>query len=104
MLYEVITNPGYLGSSQQFRTGYAVPIEKDANQEKADELRRLIRPFLLRRLKTDKSIIRDLPEKMESHIYVTLTREQVTLYQAVVNEVKQSAEKLTGIARRGMIV
>ncbi len=97
-------NPGYLGSAQQFRTGYAVPIEKDANQEKAEELRRLIRPFLLRRLKTDKNIIRDLPEKMESRIFVTLTREQVTLYQAVVNEVKQAAEKLTGIARRGMIL
>ncbi|WP_319580138.1 DEAD/DEAH box helicase [uncultured Methanospirillum sp.] len=97
-------NPGYLGSAQQFRIGYSVPIEKDANQEKAEELRRLIRPFLLRRLKTDKNIIRDLPEKMESRIFVTLTREQVTLYQAVVNEVKQAAEKLTGIARRGMIL
>ncbi|MDD1728831.1 MAG: DEAD/DEAH box helicase, partial [Methanospirillum sp.] len=97
-------NPGYLGSGQQFRTRYAVPIEKDHNQEKAEELRRLIHPFLLRRLKTDRNIIRDLPEKMESRIFVTLTKEQVTLYQAVVNEVKSAADNLTGIARRGMIL
>jgi hypothetical protein len=97
-------NPGYLGSAQQFRIGYAVPIEKDGSQEKAEELRRLIRPFMLRRLKTDKNIIRDLPEKMESRVFVTLTREQVTLYQAIVNDVIQAAEKLTGIARRGMIL
>lgn len=97
-------NPGYLGSSQQFRVGYATPIERDHDPDKTAELRRLIRPFLLRRLKTDKNIICDLPEKMESRVFVTLTKEQVTLYQAVVNEVKHVADSLTGIARRGMIL
>ncbi|MFH0966639.1 MAG: DEAD/DEAH box helicase [Methanobacteriota archaeon] len=97
-------NPGYLGGSQQFKEQYAIPIERDHDHHKTIEMRRLIRPFLLRRLKTDRSIIQDLPDKVESRLYVTLTREQVTLYQAVVNQVRDTADSLSGIARRGMIL
>jgi SNF2 family DNA or RNA helicase len=97
-------NPGYLGSYQQFKEQYAVPVERDHDPCKTAGLRRLIRPFLLRRLKTDRNIIRDLPEKVESRLYVTLTREQVTLYQAVVDQVRETAYSLSGIARRGMIL
>lgn len=97
-------NPGYLGSSQQFKEQYAAPIERDHDQYKMAELRRLIRPFLLRRLKTDQNVIQDLPDKVESRLYVTLTKEQGTLYQAVVNQVRDSADSLSGIARRGMIL
>ncbi|HWQ66126.1 MAG TPA: DEAD/DEAH box helicase [Methanospirillum sp.] len=97
-------NPGYLGSSGHFQEMYANPIERSQDAGRAEELRRLVRPFLLRRLKTDRTIISDLPEKMEYKIYCTLTREQATLYQAVVNGIAESMEHLDGIARRGAIL
>jgi SNF2 family DNA or RNA helicase len=81
-------NPAYLGGEKEFRSRFAVPIERYQNREAGDRLRRLVRPFVLRRLKTDPTVIADLPTKTEMKVYCTLTREQATLYRAVVKDMR----------------
>ncbi|HWQ65031.1 MAG TPA: DEAD/DEAH box helicase [Methanospirillum sp.] len=97
-------NPGYLGSFTTFQKMYATPIEKGGADEKAAELRRIIRPFLLRRVKTDKTVISDLPEKMEMEVYCTLTHEQAALYQSTVNDLARDLQSVAGIARKGRVL
>jgi len=97
-------NPGYLGSQQSFRAGFALPIERYQDQEAAARLRKRVQPFILRRVKTDPTIIQDLPEKMENKVYCTLTPEQATLYQAVVEDAMRQVEEAEGIQRRGMVL
>jgi SNF2 family DNA or RNA helicase len=97
-------NTGYLGSASEFRRRFAVPIERHRDSERADQLRRLIRPFVLRRLKNDPAILADLPEKMEMRVYCNLTREQASLYEAVVAQMLGQIEQSSGIARRGLIL
>lgn len=97
-------NPGYLGSFAAFQKMYANPIEKGGAEEKAAELRRIIRPFLLRRVKTDKTVISDLPEKMEMEVYCTLTHEQAALYQSTVNDLARDLQSVAGIARKGRVL
>ena len=102
-------NPGLLGSRQRFRRSYALPIERYQDAEATTKLRKLVEPFVLRRLKTDPTIIQDLPEKLEMKVYCSLTQEQVTLYQAVVEEQllaveKTGAEDQSDISRRGAIL
>ncbi len=99
-----ILNPGYLGTSSSFQKIYAGPIEKGGDEEKARELRRIIRPFLIRRVKTDPTVIRDLPEKMEMKVFCTLTHEQAALYQATLDDLARDLEGIAGIARRGKIL
>lgn len=96
-------NPGYLGSRHAFQSKYGHLSGTERDRQGTKELRLLIRPFLLRRMKTDRSVIADLPDKMESRVFCTLTREQATLYQAVVSDMAQSLETVTGLARRGVI-
>ena len=79
-------NPGILGSERSFRGRFADPIEREGDDEVATKLRQITGPFLLRRLKTDRTIIADLPEKLEMKEYCNLTREQGPLYQAVVDD------------------
>lgn len=99
--------PGYLGSARAFRAAYASPIERaepgaDALQE---QLRRLVAPFILRRLKSDKEIIADLPEKTEMQVYCSLTREQATLYQATLRTSLEGIDTAqAGLERRGRIL
>ncbi|MCX6700137.1 MAG: DEAD/DEAH box helicase [Methanomicrobiales archaeon] len=97
-------NPGYLGTQHAFQSRYVSRIEQEKDPGAIKELRQLIRPFIIRRMKTDRSVITDLPEKMESRVYCSLTHEQATLYQAVVTEMAESLEKRVGIARRGAIL
>ncbi|HOJ11138.1 MAG TPA: DEAD/DEAH box helicase [Clostridiales bacterium] len=97
-------NPGYLGSNAYFRTHYAVPVEKDRNVEKSKKLKSIIAPFVLRRLKTDPNIIKDLPEKIETKVYCGLTKEQATLYEAVVQDMLEKIEESDGIERKGMVL
>ncbi len=99
-------NPGYLGSRAAFRRDFAQPIERDQDPEAAARLRRLVRPFILRRVKTDPHVIRDLPDKFEQRIYCTLTHEQATLYQAIVQDALRGLEERDdgGMRRRGMIL
>lgn len=99
-------NPGYLGTATEFRTRYGTPIEKYHNKERSEQLKKLIQPFVLRRLKTDKSIIQDLPDKMEMKVWCNLTREQASLYEAVVKDMLAQIEEAeeSGIQRRGLIL
>ena len=99
-----ILNPGLLGGATAFRERFAVPIERDHDATATALLRRVTGPFVLRRLKTDRSIIADLPDKIEQTERCVLTREQATLYQAVVNELLASADETSGIERRGLVL
>jgi hypothetical protein len=98
-------NPGFLGSQAGFRRDFALPIERYQDQHATQRLKNLVGPFILRRVKTDPSIIQDLPDKLEMKVYCNLTAEQATLYEAVVKESLeriQSAEE--GIERRGVVL
>jgi SNF2 family DNA or RNA helicase len=97
-------NPGYLGKQNQFRKSFEVPIQRNNSVREATTLKNLVEPFILRRLKTDKSIIKDLPDKIEQKVYCNLTKEQASLYQAVVQEVENSLEESEGIKRKGLIL
>ncbi|OBC03505.1 helicase HelZ [Mycobacterium sp. 852013-50091_SCH5140682] len=97
-------NPGLLGSSERFRARYAVPVEKYGHTEPAERLRKITRPYILRRLKTDPTIIDDLPDKIEVKQYCRLTTEQASLYQSIVDEMMEKIETTDGIARRGNVL
>ena len=97
-------NPGYLGSWENFRRNFSIPIEKYGDIQKAEQLRTITRPFILRRLKNDPNIIRDLPEKQEMNVYCNLTREQIKLYHEVVENLMGSLERLEGIERKGTVL
>jgi SNF2 family DNA or RNA helicase len=98
-------NPGLLGSAKSFRDRYAVPVERHGSAEAARQLRRITEPFVLRRLKSDKSIISDLPEKQEMKVWCNLTQEQATLYQATVSDMMSRIEDASDdIGRRGLVL
>jgi superfamily II DNA or RNA helicase len=97
-------NPGLLGSAASFKKRYAEPIERLGDDEAAERLRRFTGPFILRRVKTDKSIIADLPEKLEMDVLCNLTAEQAGLYQAVVDDMVERIESTDGIERRGLVL
>lgn len=97
-------NPGFLGTATDFRRRFALPIERYHDDDRAERLRHLIRPFVLRRLKSDPSIEVDLPEKMEMRVYCNLTREQAALYEATVGEMLGQIDRAGGIQRRGLIL
>jgi hypothetical protein len=97
-------NPGFLGTQAEFKRAFFVPIQAGHDPEAAARLRRLTGPFVLRRLKTDKAILADLPEKMEMKVYCTLTREQASLYAAVVAEAAETIAASEGIKRKGIVL
>jgi SNF2 family DNA or RNA helicase len=97
-------NPGYLGSAKGFRKDFAFPIEKYRNKERAEMLRQITQPFILRRLKTDPAIIKDLPEKIETKVYSNLTPEQASLYEAHVSDLLEKIDSTEGIERKGLIL
>jgi SNF2 family DNA or RNA helicase len=99
-----VLNPGLLGSPRSFRDTFAIPIERERDAEATERLRRVTAPFVLRRLKTDKSVIDDLPDKIETTETCPLTREQATLYQAVVDDIVAQSEESDGIHRRGLVL
>ena len=99
------TNPGLLGPAERFRERYAVPIERHGSPEAAQSLKRLTQPFVLRRLKTDKTIISDLPDKQEMKVFCNLTSEQASLYQATVTDMLSRIEEADDdISRRGLVL
>ena len=97
-------NPGYLGKEAQFRKSFEVPIQKDNDRVKSTTLKKLVEPLILRRVKTDKSIINDLPDKVEQKLYTNLTKEQASLYEVVVKDVEEKLQTATGIQRKGLIL
>ena len=98
-------NPGMLGSEKVFRESYAVPIERHGSEEAARQLRQVTQPFVLRRLKTDKTIISDLPDKQEMKVWCNLTQEQASLYAATVSDMMSRIEGAEDdITRRGLVL
>lgn len=96
-------NKGYLGSLREFQKRYAVPIEKFKQTNRAEKLKLSISPFVLRRLKTDKSVISDLPEKVVLDEYCYLSKTQAALYESTLNSIMGQIAEAQGINRRGMI-
>lgn len=97
-------NPGLLGTAARFRRRFAVPVERHADPEAAQRLRAVTQPFILRRVKTDRAIIADLPEKLEMEVVCGLTREQASLYQAVVDDMLRRVADSEGMERRGLVL
>lgn len=97
-------NPGYLGGPNEFRSRFAVPIERHRDQGRAEALRSLVRPFVLRRLKTDPKVITDLPPLVETKEYATLTPEQAAAYERTVNDMLNVVDSAEGIQRRGLVL
>ncbi len=95
-------SPGLLGGHSEFLQG----LEKMAarNESNFQPLRALVRPYILRRLKTDKTVIADLPEKTEMNAYCTLTPPQAALYQKSVDQLSEQMDHLTGLKRKGTIL
>jgi SNF2 family DNA or RNA helicase len=99
------TSPGLLGGAERFRKRFAIPIERNGDADATDQLKRITGPFILRRLKTDKSVIADLPDKLEMKVWCNLTPEQASLYQATVDDMMAKIEAAEpGIERRGLVL
>ncbi|MFF8916807.1 DEAD/DEAH box helicase [Streptomyces sp. NPDC015032] len=98
------TTPGLLGPLAAFRDRHARAIESGEEPEAAERLSRLVRPFLLRRRKSDPGIAPELPAKTETERVVALTAEQAGLYEAVVRETMVKIAESEGIARRGLVL
>ncbi|MGH9766768.1 MAG: DEAD/DEAH box helicase, partial [Blastocatellia bacterium] len=97
-------NPGFLGARSEFKKTFFIPIQAQRDAEASARLKRLTGPFILRRLKTDKTIIADLPEKNEMKVFCTLTKEQASLYAAVAEDAVKTIKKSEGIQRRGVVL
>jgi SNF2 family DNA or RNA helicase len=96
--------PGYLGTPTEFRQEYRYPIEVLRSPERAEVLRKVTAPFLLRRLKTDKTIIKDLPDKIVTNEYAVLEKEQAALYESIVAETMQKSENLDPKDRPALVL
>ncbi|MEV7044828.1 DEAD/DEAH box helicase [Amycolatopsis sp. NPDC051061] len=98
------TTPGLLGPLDRFRRTVARPIERDRDKAVTERLAATVRPFLLRRRKSDPDIAPELPPKTETDRFVPLTAEQTTLYEAVVRENLAEIRETQGIKRRGQVL
>jgi uncharacterized Zn finger protein/superfamily II DNA or RNA helicase len=96
--------PGYLGTRDQFRKEYRYPIEVERRKDKAGELRRISAPFLLRRLKTDKAIAEDLPEKVSINEYAALEKGQAALYESIVAGAMEKSAKTEDPSERSALI
>ncbi len=97
-------NPGLYGSANSFNDKYAKPIQRTGDPTATAALRALTQPFILRRTKADKTLLPELPDKIEQVAWATLTREQATMYQAVVDQLLADAQAETGMKRRGLVL
>lgn len=97
-------NPHFLGNRTFFQKRFAIPIEKYGDRDSLKILRSLVQPFILRRLKTDREIIQDLPEKQEMNVFCGLSSEQAELYQQLVDKSLMDIEEAEGIKRKGLIL
>jgi SNF2 family DNA or RNA helicase len=97
-------NPGLLGSIEDFKKRFVSQIERSRDSEHAKRLGKLVRPFILRRTKSDPAIISDLPEKIEMENVVHLTTEQAKLYQATLNDMLPKLKSSEGLHRKGIVL
>ncbi|MCH2228361.1 MAG: DEAD/DEAH box helicase [Candidatus Caenarcaniphilales bacterium] len=96
-------NKGYLKSEADFNDIFSTPIERYRDEEKIETLQKVTSPFMLRRLKTDKEIISDLPEKITQDEYCYLSKEQAAIYQNIVKDAMSNLDDTEGIERKGLI-
>ncbi|MGO4203934.1 DEAD/DEAH box helicase [Rhodococcus sp. TAF43] len=97
-------NRGMLGSAQAFRARFSVPIEREQDEAAVSRLRAVTSPFILRRVKTDPTVISDLPDKFEMTVRANLTVEQAALYRAVVDEMLKQIKDTEGMQRKGAVL
>jgi uncharacterized Zn finger protein/superfamily II DNA or RNA helicase len=103
-------NRGFLGNLKEFKETFAIPIQTQNDTAAAEKLKRVTAPFLMRRLKSDKTIIDDLPEKIEMDAYCTLTGQQTALYEKTLHEAMREIEGIDGtghkalFARQGLVL
>ncbi|WAA09686.1 DEAD/DEAH box helicase [Fervidibacillus albus] len=97
-------NKGYFGSLAQFQKRFILPIERDHDEGKIEQLQRLIRPFLLRRTKRDEEVELNLPDKLEQKEYCPLTVEQAALYEQLVNDTFDEMQQLSEFERKGLVL
>ncbi|MFO7937951.1 MAG: DEAD/DEAH box helicase [Kiritimatiellia bacterium] len=97
-------NPGLLGGRRYFHDTFFKPIQSGRDLKAKNRLKKITSSFILRRLKTDRDIIRDLPEKVENKVYCTLSLEQKELYQDITDSFNREIEDTGGIKRRGAIL
>lgn len=97
-------NKGYLSTKDDFKRQYVVPIEKLEDEEILENLKTIAKPFVLRRLKTDEDIKKELPDKFVNDIYCTLSKKQIKLYNAILEEIFFDIENSKGIQRKGIIL
>ncbi|NJL48266.1 MAG: DEAD/DEAH box helicase [Leptolyngbyaceae cyanobacterium SM2_5_2] len=98
-------NPGYLGTQAQFRRSFELPIQKMAAPASSATLKKRWKPFIRADwVKTDQSIIKDLPDKVEQKLFCNLTKEQASLYEAVIADVEEQLKGSEGIQRKGLIL
>ena len=97
-------NKGYLSTKDDFKRDYVIPIEKLEDEQVLENLKTIAKPFVLRRLKTDEEIKKELPEKFVNDIYCTLTKKQIKLYNAILDEIFFDIENSKGIQRKGIIL
>lgn len=104
------TNKGYLGNVKSFKEIYAEPIQVFNDEDTVSRFRRVTAPFMMRRMKSDKSIISDLPDKVEQNQYALLTKQQIALYQktmqAAMDEIEGISESQgqTLFKRQGLVL
>ena len=97
-------NPGMLGRPSDFRKRFSVPIERENDENAVSRLRAITSPFILRRVKTDPTVISDLPEKNEMTVRANPTAEQAALYKAVVDEMMAQIADAKGMKRKGAVL
>ncbi|MCC7051429.1 MAG: DEAD/DEAH box helicase, partial [Bacteroidia bacterium] len=97
-------NPDLLGSETWFDNNFANAIEINQDKNRLDKFHKITSPFILRRVKTDKSIISDLPDKIENNQYCSLSKEQAALYKNLTTDLLATVEKTDGIERKGLIL
>lgn len=98
------SNRGLLGNAKEFKDVYATPVEMYNDRAAAEKLKKVTGPFMMRRLKTDKSIISDLPDKMEMDCFSTLAKEQAGLYEKTLEEALKEIEAIDASDKKGLFV
>src|SRR5690625_2488726 len=97
-------NRGFLGSAKEFHESFGNPIETYNDEKAAGKLKKITAPFMMRRLKTDKSIISDLPEKIEMDLFAHLAKEQASLYEKTLEEALMEIEAIDTTDKKGLFV
>jgi SNF2 family DNA or RNA helicase len=96
--------PGLLGGRRRFNDEYVKPIQESRDTALMDGLKRIVSPFIMRRIKTDRDIVPDLPQKIETKVFCGLKREQVSLYSGVTDGLSRDISGMTGIKRKGLVL